>query len=103
LSNPFVYLWAYEVLPEKVDDFLMLYGPNGSWVALFREAPGYLDTQLLRDRTKSYRFVTVDRWESREAFTSFRTTHSEEFDRLDHLGEQLTSQEVLLGEFVATT
>jgi hypothetical protein len=43
--------------------------------------------------------VTIDRWESKVAFTSFRDKFAEEFDRLDRLGEQLTSHEVLLGEF----
>jgi len=99
LSNPLVYIWAYQVLPGKVDDFYELYGPKGSWVALFRRAPGYLDTQLLLDRIQAGRFVTIDRWESKVAFTSFRDKFAEEFDRLDRLGEQLTSHEVLLGEF----
>ncbi len=99
LSSPFVYIWAYEVLPGRVDDFNELYGPQGAWVALFRRAPGYLDTELLLDRTQAGRFVTIDRWESSDAFTSFRDKFAEEFDRLDRLGEQLTSHEVLLGEF----
>ena len=94
-----MYIWAYEVLSGRVDDFYELYGPKGSWVALFRRAPGYLDTQLLLDRNQAGRFLTIDRWESRVAFTSFRDTFAEEFNRLDHLGEQLTSHEVLLGEF----
>lgn len=94
-----MYIWAYEVLPGRVDDFYELYGPKGSWVALFRQAPGYLATELLLDRAQAGRFVTIDRWESSVAFTSFRDEFAEEFDRLDRLGEHLTSHEVLLGEF----
>lgn len=97
--SPFVYVWAYEVLSEKVDDFLRLYGPGGAWISLFRLAPGYIDTQLLVDRSRDDRFVTVDRWESRQAFADFRRNFAEEFDRLDRMGEEMTSNEVLVGEF----
>ena len=99
MSNFFAYIWVYDVLPGQVDDFRHLYGPSGRWVALFRQAPGYLDTQLLQDRTQARRFVTIDRWESREAFTAFRLDFADEFDRLDGIGDQMTSNEVLLGEF----
>jgi heme-degrading monooxygenase HmoA len=99
LSLPFLYLWVYEVLPGRADDFLELYGPIGSWVALFRRADGYPSTELLLDRTVANRFLTIDRWESHDAFARFRNEFSKEFDRLDRLGEQMTSREILLGEF----
>ncbi len=99
MPDPFVYLWDYRVSLEGLDEFRELYGPNGSWVELFRRAPGYLDTQLLRDRDESNRFITIDRWESEEAFVSFRTRFSADFDRLDRLGEGLTIEESALGEF----
>ncbi len=99
MSVPFLYLWAYEVLPGKLEDFLELYGPNGSWAALFRRADGYVSTELLLDLDRATRFVTIDRWESRDAFMRFRTQFTKEFARLDRLGEKLTSREILLGEF----
>lgn len=97
----FVYLWAYRVSPERLDEFLELYGSNGLWIDLFRRAPGYLDTELLRDRNDPGRFMTVDRWESEEAFLNFRDRFAEEFDRLDRLGELLNMEETALGEFGA--
>ncbi|MGD2061254.1 MAG: antibiotic biosynthesis monooxygenase [Acidimicrobiia bacterium] len=99
MPDPFVYLWDYRVSLERLDEFRELYGPNGSWVELFRRAPGYQDTQLLRDRNEAGRFVTIDRWESEEAFVSFRARFAVEFDHLDRLGEQLTIEETALGEF----
>jgi len=92
-------MWAYRVSPERLDEFQELYGPNGSWFGLFRRAPGYLDTQLFQDRNESGRFITIDRWESEEAFVGFRADFAEEFDRLDRLGEGLTVEESALGEF----
>lgn len=99
LVDSYIYLWVYEVSPEAVDDFCELYGPDGAWVALFRQAPGYLDTQLLEDRHQMGRFVTIDRWESEEAFSNFRAAFEDHFDHLDHLGEELTVRETPLGEF----
>ena len=49
-ADPFVYVWAYRVLPERVDEFRRLYGPDGEWVRLFRQSRGYLSTNLYRDR-----------------------------------------------------
>jgi heme-degrading monooxygenase HmoA len=99
VPEPFVYLWTYQVSPERTADFQELHGPNGAWVGLFRRAAGYLDTQLLQDRSDPSRFVTIDRWDSEEAFASFRESFAEEFDHLDRLGERLTVEETALGEF----
>ena len=97
--DPFTYIWAYRVPPEKGAEFRSLYEPEGAWVRLFRQAPGYLDTHLYRDRNDSDRYVTIDRWESEEAFRSFRARFAEEFERLDSDGEHLTLEETPLGEF----
>lgn len=99
MADSFIYLWVYRVSPERLDEFNELYGPKGSWAALFRRAPGYLDTQLLRDRNESSRFITIDHWESEADFTNFRDSFAVEFERLDHLGEQLTVEETALGGF----
>jgi quinol monooxygenase YgiN len=102
LPDPYIYLWAYEVSPELVDDFYELYGPEGAWVVLFRRAPGYLDTQLIVDRNQPGRFLTIDRWMSKEAFDSFRTKFDTDFAHLDRLGEELIESETMLGEFGLT-
>jgi len=40
-------LWEFIVKTDHVEEFRQRYGPSGPWVALFRRAPGYLDTLLL--------------------------------------------------------
>ena len=97
-ADLFIYIWAYRVPPERVDEFGRLYGPEGAWVRLFRRAPGYMDTNLYRDRNDVERYVTIDRWESEEAFRDFRARFAEEFERLDRDGEHLTLEETPLGE-----
>jgi heme-degrading monooxygenase HmoA len=95
----FVYLWEYEVAPVQQSDFEREYGPDGAWVALFSRASGYLGTSLLRDRTRSDRYVTIDRWESEEAHAGFLEKFRSEFDELDARCEQLTQSETLIGLF----
>lgn len=99
MAEMFVYAWVYEVYPGMADEFREMYGPDGPWVALFRQAPGYLDTQLLRDRNDQTRFMTIDRWHSEDAFARFRANFRDQFEHLDRLGEQLTLTENPLGEF----
>jgi quinol monooxygenase YgiN len=92
-------LWEFIVEPDHVEEFRQRYGPGGPWVALFRRAPGYLDTLLLRDRGDPRRFITIDRWRSAEAYDSFRSAFSAEYAALDARCAQLTAQEILRGEF----
>ncbi len=66
---------------------------------LFRQASGYVGTHLYRDIHDGDRYVTIDRWESEEAFRSFRAMFANEFERLDSEGENLTLEETPLGEF----
>ena len=97
-ADSFIYIWAYRVPPEMVDEFRRIYGTQGAWVRLFRQAPGYLDTNLYQDRNDGERYVTIDRWESDTAFRDFRARFTKEFEQLDSDGEHLTLEETPLGE-----
>ena len=92
-------MWEYRVSPENVVEFYKLYGPEGVWVSLFRQGTGYLGTHLLRDRNDPDRYITIDRWESEDAFVRFRRAFAEEFESLDRKGEELTLEETPLGEY----
>lgn len=95
----YAYLWEFTVEPVHVDEFMRHYGPEGSWVALFRTAPGYVNTALLRDTSSAVRFVTIDRWQSESAYRAFRSQRAREYAALDQLCERLTTREVALGEY----
>lgn len=95
----YCYLWEFHVHLEQREEFEHRYGPDGAWVALFRQAPGYIETLLLRDRSQSLRYVTLDRWESLEAYRAFRSRFSGQYEDLDRSCEGLTTHEALLGEF----
>ena len=93
-SNPgYAYIWEYAVRPECVGAFEEAYGPEGHWVELFRRATGYLRTELHRDVQVAHRYVTIDYWESMEAWQAFRTEYSTEFEALDVRCEAFTTEE----------
>jgi heme-degrading monooxygenase HmoA len=95
----YTYLWQFRVHPEHAAEFARQYGPGGEWVSLFRQAPGYIDTWLLRDRTDPFRFLTIDRWESAQAHAAFRASFAREYAELDARCAHLTVEESPLGDF----
>ena len=97
--TPYVYVWEFEVRPGCEAEFERNYGPEGSWVTLFRTAGGHLDTTLLRDVDQGRRYLTIDRWESEASYRSFRTARALEFTALDARCEALTVSERELGRF----
>ena len=100
----YVLVWEFRVRPEARDAFEQLYGPEGAWVKLFREAPGFRGTELLRDEKDPGRYLTLDRWESPASYAAFREHRAADYLAIDQLGEGLTAHERFLGEFdVATT
>lgn len=98
----YTYVWEFQVSPDNEAGFVRHYGPGGSWVELFRRAPGHLETLLLKDQSVPGRYLTVDRWVSASAFESFRRQFSEEFAELDRACEALTHSEKSLGAFLET-
>jgi heme-degrading monooxygenase HmoA len=92
-------LWTFDVQPDRKAEFEFHYGPEGTWVRLFRRAPGYLGSELLCDLANAHRYVTIDRWESREAWQAFRQHFAADYERLDREFEGLTKSESPLGEF----
>jgi heme-degrading monooxygenase HmoA len=95
----YAYAWEYVVAPGREAEFVQLYGSKGAWVDLFRRAEGYRWTDLLQDRATPGRFVTIDRWDSREAWEAFRIAFAAEFDAVDRAGSRLTTEERELGTF----
>ena len=94
-----MYIWEFQVRPGREAEFELHYGPDGSWVRLFRTAPGYIDTVLLHDLTQPHRYLTIDRWESEAAYRAFRQSHAADFVALDSRCEALTVFERELGQF----
>lgn len=95
----FTAIWEFQVKPDSISVFEKIYGPNGAWAQLFRRSPDYLGTELLRDLNHPGRYLTLDRWTSREALLRFKQDHHADYSALDKQCESLTEHEALLGEF----
>jgi heme-degrading monooxygenase HmoA len=95
----FTTLWEFTVLPTRQAEFESHYGTEGDWVRLFRRGSGYLGSELLQDRRNSLRYLTIDRWESIEAWRAFRSRFAEDYERLDRELEGLASREAALGDY----
>ena len=96
-----IVIWEFRPRRGREAEFREAYGPAGAWVALFGSAPGYLGSELVRDLDDPDRYLTIDRWTSREALESFRRIRDAEYRALDRVTESLTSSEIHLGDFTA--
>jgi heme-degrading monooxygenase HmoA len=98
-SAHYLIIWEFQVKPEAKLAFEQAYGPEGDWAQLFSQSADYRGTQLLRDTNRPGRYLTLDRWASREAFHQFKQDHQADYDAFDQRCEALTSDESLIGEF----
>jgi heme-degrading monooxygenase HmoA len=92
-------MWQFRVKAQYQSDFEKHYGPDGSWERLFRKAPDYVSTQLLRDATNRLQYLTVDRWQSRKSYEAFRQMFSTEYSAIDSLCNDFTESEESLGKY----
>ncbi len=95
----FTYIWEYMVKDEYLEEFKQVYGPEGEWVQLFKNAKGYQFTELHQDISHPNRFVSVDYWNSRADRDAFQKQFHEEYKDLDSRCEKFTSDEKWLGDF----
>jgi len=93
-----VAIWRYRVRSGKISAFVKDYGPEGTWVDLFRRGKGYISTELLRDASDPAVFITVDRWESRIDYDTFRREFANDYLALDTRCAAYTEDEELLLE-----
>ena len=93
----FLALWEYEVKPGCEERFENAYGPAGDWARLLRSDSNYRETRLLCDPFRAAIYLTLDFWNSREAYEKFMAAHKNEYQALDAAGEKLTSDERRIG------
>lgn len=99
MTARFAYMWEFIVPEASRREFEAHYAPGGSWGQMFRQHSGYIETVLLHDLELPQRYVTVDRWVSREAYDAFRSTCAAEYEQLDRQCEGLASEETFMGAF----
>ena len=95
-------VWEFRVRQERAAEFVQKYGPEGAWARFFRGSKGYIKTELVRDVTSDFRFLTLDYWQTEEEFNRYRQLNLAEYERLDKEFACLTEQENRLGAFYRT-
>jgi len=95
----FVVIWEFRAPSGQKDAFERAYGADGQWVRLFREDEAYLGTELIRDLKAEGSYLTLDFWESEEAYDAFRAKHAAEYEAIDAECESLTESEREVGRY----
>lgn len=94
----YLILWEYHIKLETREKFEQIYSSTGAWAKLFKNDAGYLGTELLLDETDPQKYLTIDRWVSKETYESFLEHWKQEYEMLDRQCAGLTELEVLLGK-----
>ena len=97
----YIILWKFRPKKGREKDFESAYGPNGGWVQLFKKAKGFIKTELYQNGDGSY--LTVDEWESEEAYEQFKAQNQNEYQDLDSKYQSLTDEEVFIGTSTRST
>jgi heme-degrading monooxygenase HmoA len=92
-------VWEFQVRSGREEEFELFYNGEGLWAMLFRRSPDYFGTKLMRDLNTPGRYVTVDKWDSSQAFPEFKKSVEFEYDAIDRKCEELTENERLVGIF----
>ena len=84
---------------DAVAAFRVAYAADGDWAELFRRAPGFLGTELYRDRDRDDRFLTIDRWRSEQDWQAFQAAFGSAYEVLDarHAGLADTERSLFEG------
>ena len=95
----YLILWEFHPAPGREAEFERAYAPTGDWARFFASDPAYRGTELLRDAGNPRRFLTLDRWSTREAFEAFEKREAAGYRELDARLAALCASEAPIGAF----
>jgi len=95
----FLALWEFEVKRGSEEKFAEVYGADGAWAKLFLQDSQYRGTRLVKDTRRERVYLTLDFWETREAYEKFKNENAAEYERIDRECEGMTASERKIGEF----
>lgn len=95
----YVITWEYRVKADKRSEFEAAYASDGAWADLFKRSAEFIEVKLLRDERDPQRYLTIDRWRSKDAYKEFLSRWQEEYQALDALCENMTESEALIGKW----
>ena len=92
-------LWEFTVSPQHRSAFEITYKSDGAWAQLFRQDSAYRETILIKDHAQAGRYLTVDVWEDRDSYLSFKDRFADQYSKIDEECEKLTAGERAIGIF----
>src|SRR5262245_6100653 len=93
----YAYMWEFTVKAEHKMTFEEEYGPEGRWTQLFKNADGYIKTELFHNDLEAQKYITIDYWKSRSFKNDFLLKCSDEYKKLDSECSVFTLNERYLG------
>lgn len=92
-------VWEYMIRPDRLEEFELLYRPDGAWVQLLKKSPGFVSTTVLRDTRDPQRYMIADRWMSEASYDALKLEFASEYAALSERGERTHRAEHLIGRF----
>lgn len=93
----YIVLTEFVAKEGKVAEFEDYFGSAGKRAEVLQNGEGFMSTELLRDKGAKLRYVTMDRWVSKDAYDDFGIEFESENSDLVRAGEELSSKQALIG------
>lgn len=95
----YIIIWEYRVEVDRLPEFEAAYSSEGAWADLFKRCPEFIEVELLRDERDPHRYLTIDRWRSKDAYEEFLSHWQEEYKALDTVYKSMMESEALAGKW----
>jgi heme-degrading monooxygenase HmoA len=92
-------VWKFRPPEGREAEFERAYSGVGDWAQLFRNAPGFQGTTLLRPTAQGGWWLTIDRWDAADNFEAFTEVFGEQYRALDAALEGVAGDEEFVGAF----
>jgi heme-degrading monooxygenase HmoA len=92
-------IWKFRPPEGREAEFENAYSSTGDWVQLFRKAPGFQRTILLRPSEPNGWWLTIDQWDDQASFEAFTEVFGEQYRALDAELEGVAGEEQFVGTF----
>ena len=70
-------MWQFDVKPGREAEFEELYGVDGEWTAMNRNARSFLGNSFLRDQNRSSRYILIEYWSEMLVYEQHRVFRSD--------------------------
>ncbi len=94
-----VRVWKFQPPEGREQEFETAYSGTGRWAELFKRAPGFRGTSLLKPVQPGGWWLTLDRWDSIGDFEAFGHDFGDEYRALDAELEGIAGEEEFVGAF----